>query len=259
MINKIKYFPEIDGLRAIAVLSVLIYHANISINGIKILSGGFLGVDVFFVISGYLITSILLKDYKENNKISISLFYERRIRRIFPALLFVIFFSFLFSWFLLPPLEKVDFYYSSLASISFISNFYFWYSGEIYGAIESQFKPLLHTWSLGVEEQFYIFFPVYLFIAIKFFKKFLLSTLIIFFSLSFIIANWGSLIYPDFNFFFSGTRVWEILIGVILAFIKKRKYNHKAIFDQKFNGYASFIGLIMIILPMLTFLNLEQP
>ena len=200
--SKIRYFPEIDGLRAIAVLSVLIYHANISINEIKIFSGGFLGVDVFFVISGYLITSILLKDYKENNKISIRFFYERRIRRIFPALLFVIFSCFLFSWFLLPPLEKVDFYYSSLASISFISNFYFWYSGEIYGAIESQFKPLLHTWSLGVEEQFYIFFPVYLFIAIKYFKKYLLFTLIIFFTFSFITANWGSLIYPDFNFFF---------------------------------------------------------
>ena len=89
--SKIRYFPEIDGLRAIAVLSVLIYHANISINEIKIFSGGFLGVDVFFVISGYLITSILLKDYKKNNKISIRFFYERRIRRIFPALLFVIF------------------------------------------------------------------------------------------------------------------------------------------------------------------------
>tara|TARA_A100001015_G_scaffold17508_1_gene20396 strand:+ start:8375 stop:10321 length:1947 start_codon:yes stop_codon:yes gene_type:complete len=256
--SKVRYFPEIDGLRAIAVISVLVYHANISINEIKIFSGGFLGVDIFFVISGFLITSILLKDYKENNKISIKYFYERRIRRIFPALIVVILISFFFSWLLLPPLEKLDFYYSSIASISFISNFYFWYSGEIYGAIESQFKPLLHTWSLGVEEQFYIFFPIYLFLTIKFFNRFLLVSLLIFLVLSFSIANWGSSNYPDFNFFFSGTRAWEILIGVILAFSKQKKYKQKFLFNKSVFGLLPYLGLIMIIIPMLTFLNPQK-
>jgi peptidoglycan/LPS O-acetylase OafA/YrhL len=255
---KIRYFPEIDGLRAIAVLSVIIYHANISINELRIFSGGFLGVDIFFVISGYLITSILLKNYKDKNKISIKSFYERRIRRIFPALLTVIFTSFIFSWFLLPPLEKIDFYYSSIASIGFVSNFYFWHSGEIYGAIGSQFKPLLHTWSLGVEEQFYIFFPVYLYLAFKFFKKFLLISLYIFLSLSFLFANWGSLIYPDFNFFFSGTRVWEILIGVILAFPNQSKFKPQSIIKKKLYDFLPYLGFVMIIFPMLTFLDPQK-
>ena len=129
---RIKYRPEIDGLRAIAVGAVIIYHAKLSIFGFKLFSGGFIGVDIFFVISGYLITTIILKELVTTGSFSFKYFYERRIRRILPALLFVMLVSLPFAWMYLLPSSFIDFSKSILYSLGFSSNFYFHYSGQIY-------------------------------------------------------------------------------------------------------------------------------
>ena len=155
---KLIYRPEIDGLRAIAVLSVIFYHAEFILFNQKILQGGF-GVDIFFVISGYLISSILLKEYYKDKKISLSNFYKRRIRRIIPALLIVTLFSSLLSFYFLLPESLIKFAKTIIFSISFLSNMFFWHSQTVYGAEESFLSPLLHTWSLSVRTILY-FLPL---------------------------------------------------------------------------------------------------
>ena len=169
---KFAYRPEIDGLRAIAVVAVIFYHAQLTIFGQQPFKGGFIGVDIFFVISGYLITSIILRELVVTGSISFKYFYERRIRRILPVLLFVMLASLPFAWMYLLPYDFVDFSKSVLYSLGFISNFYFHYSGQIYGATDGLFRPFLHSWSLSVEEQFYILFPIILLITFKYSKKY---------------------------------------------------------------------------------------
>jgi peptidoglycan/LPS O-acetylase OafA/YrhL len=141
----IKYRPEIDGLRAIAIVSVILYHAQITILGYQPFKGGFIGVDIFFVISGYLITSIILNELITTGTFSFKYFYERRVRRILPALLFVMLVSFPFAWLYLLPSSLIDFSKSILYSLGLISNFYFHYSGQVYGAEDTLYKPFLHT------------------------------------------------------------------------------------------------------------------
>ena len=136
----LKYRPEIDGLRAIAVLSVIIYHANIKIFGYRLLEGGFLGVDVFFVISGYLITSIILKEFKDTGKFSFLNFYERRIRRIIPALFFVILVSLPFAWFFILPSDYINFSKSIISSLGFLSNYFFYFSVQEYISVDSLYS-----------------------------------------------------------------------------------------------------------------------
>ena len=143
---KLTYRPEIDGLRAIAVGAVVLYHSQISIFGEKVFKGGFIGVDIFFVISGYLITSIILKELITTGSFSFKYFYERRIRRILPALLLVMLVSLPFAWMYFIPSSFIDFSKSILYSLGFSSNFYFHYSGQEYGAIDGLLKPFLHTW-----------------------------------------------------------------------------------------------------------------
>ena len=167
---KLTYRPEIDGLRAIAVGAVIIYHAQITILGHQIFKGGFIGVDIFFVISGYLITSIILKELVTTGSFSFKYFYQRRLRRILPILLFVILSSLPIAWMYLLPNSLVDFSKSALYSLGFSSNFYFHFSGLEY-AVDKLKNPLLHTWSLSVEEQYYIIFPVILLITFKYFKN----------------------------------------------------------------------------------------
>ena len=146
----IKYRPEIDGLRGIAVAAVIFYHAQITILGDQLFRGGFIGVDIFFVISGYLITSIILKELVTTGTFSFKHFYERRVRRILPALSFVMLASLPLAWLYLLPSSIIDFSKSILYSLGFSSNFYFHYSGAVYGAESGWLKPFLHTWSLSV-------------------------------------------------------------------------------------------------------------
>jgi peptidoglycan/LPS O-acetylase OafA/YrhL len=217
---KVIYRPEIDGLRAIAVGAVILYHAQVSILGYQPFQGGFIGVDIFFVISGYLITSIILKELITTGSFSFKYFYERRIRRILPALLFVMLVSLPFAWMYLIPSSFIDFSKSILYSLGLSSNFYFHYSGQQYGAIDGLFKPFLHTWSLSVEEQFYILFPVILLIIFKYFRKYLIHILILGFVISLGLADWGSRNHPSFNFYALPTRAWELLAGSILAYFE---------------------------------------
>ena len=217
---RITYRPEIDGLRSIAVGAVILYHAQITIFGWQTFKGGFIGVDIFFVISGYLITSIILKELVTTGSFSFKHFYERRIRRILPALLFVMLVSLPFAWMYLLPNSFIDFSKSILYSLGFSSNFYFHYSGQQYGAESGLLKPFLHTWSLSVEEQFYILFPIVLLITFKYFRKHLLTILVIGLIISLQMADWGSRNYPSASFYFLHTRMWELLAGSILAYFE---------------------------------------
>ena len=184
---KFKYRPEIDGLRAIAVLSVVIYHAGFQIpffeNSYFLLPGGFLGVDIFYVISGYLITFLIIE--RINNKtFTFKEFYERRARRLLPVLFFVILSCLIAGWIFMLPGQFADLAGSALSSLFFLSNFWF-YLTDSYFAEASSLKPLLHTWSLSIEEQFYLIFPpiIYLLIKKKFNKVNFIFILLILFSL----------------------------------------------------------------------------
>ena len=240
---KLSYRPEIDGLRAIAVGAVILYHAEISISGYRIFDGGFIGVDIFFVISGYLITSIILKELFLYGSFSFKNFYQRRIRRILPVLLFVILATLPIGWKFLMPHDLIDFSKSILYSLGFSSNFYFHITGQEY-AVWGLENPFLHTWSLSVEEQYYILFPIILLLAFKFFKKYLPYILIFGLIVSLGIAEYSSRNYPSASFYFLHTRMWELLAGSLLAFFEI-KNGHRAKVNS-FNLILPLIGLFLI-------------
>ena len=248
---KLTYRPEIDGLRAIAVGAVILYHAQITIFGYQPFKGGFIGVDIFFVISGYLITSIILKELLTTDSFSFLHFLERRVRRILPVLLLVILVSLPFSWIYLLPNSLVDFSKSILYSLGFSSNFYFHYSGQQYGAESGLLKPFLHTWSLSVEEQYYIFFPVILLIIFRYFRKYLIHSLILGFIISLGLSDWSSKNYPSVSFYFLHTRMWELLAGSILAYFEIT-LGHRSK-NKKLNLISPAIGLFLIIHSILYF------
>ena len=241
---KLTYRPEIDGLRAIAVGAVILYHAQITIFGYQPFKGGFIGVDIFFVISGYLITSIILKELIATGTFSFKYFYERRVRRILPALLVVMLASIPFAWNILLPNSFVDFSKSILYSLGFISNLYFHYSGQQYGDLSGLLKPFLHTWSLSVEEQFYILFPIVLLITFKYFRKNLIHILIVGFIISLVLADWGSKNYVSATFYFLHTRMWELLAGSILAYLEITLGHRNK--NQQLNLILPSVGLFLI-------------
>jgi peptidoglycan/LPS O-acetylase OafA/YrhL len=216
-----KYRSDIDGLRAIAVISVMLYHAGISTFG-----GGFIGVDIFFVISGYLITFILI-DEIENNKFKITTFYERRIRRIIPALLFMMIVSSAVFYFILLPDDLENFGQSIVATLAFSNNILLWMtSGYFESSID--LKPLAHTWSLGVEEQFYIITPIFLIVFYRILKyKGILIYLFSTFILSFIFCIFASSLWSDANFYLIFSRIWEIGAGSIAATATARSMRDK--------------------------------
>ena len=198
----LNYRPEIDGLRALAVISVIFYHTQLILFDNEIFKGGFIGVDIFFVISGYLISSIIFKELQLNGSFSFKNFYERRIRRILPALLVVMVFSFPLAWLYLLPRNFIEYSQSILYSLGFTSNFFFWSLGGNYEDTNSLLKPFLHTWSLSIEEQFYVIFPVIILFVYKFQKKYLISILILGFILSLFVSDFGSKHYLDLLFIF---------------------------------------------------------
>jgi peptidoglycan/LPS O-acetylase OafA/YrhL len=206
----VKYRPEIDGLRAIAVLTVMLYHA-----GFSFMSGGYLGVDIFFVISGFLITSIIRREVLNNN-FSITRFYERRIRRILPALYIVMAASLSASWFIQTPQQLIAQFESILSILLYVSNFYF-LSQNDYFASDAALSPLIHTWSLAVEEQFYVIFPVFLILIMKQkrvdIRLILAAACTISLGTTFFVDKYD----PNANFFFTTSRVWELGIGCLLA------------------------------------------
>ncbi len=211
-----KYRDEIDGLRAVAVLPVILFHGNVA--GF---SGGFVGVDIFFVISGYLITTILLNDLEEGT-FSILNFYERRARRILPALSCVILFCLPFAWIWMPPSQLEDFATSLVSVAFFVSNFFFW-QGSGYFDASAELKPMLHTWSLAVEEQYYIIFPPLLLAVWRLKTSWVLPFFIFGFLISLGLAQWLTASNPTASFYLPPTRFWEILVGSICAYILKRQ------------------------------------
>ena len=247
----IKYRPEIDGLRAIAVLAVILYHAEITIFNHQPFKGGFIGVDIFFVISGYLITSIILREIKFSGYFSFKKFYERRVRRILPVLLLVILVSLPLAWLYLLPLSFVDFSKSILSSLFFISNLFFNYSGQEYGLESGLLKPFLHTWSLSVEEQFYLIFPVIFFLIIKYFQKIFIQTIIVILLISLLSAHWTSENNSSISFYFLHTRIWEILAGSILAFYEIEKGERSS--NRILNKILPSIGFFLIIFNIIFF------
>lgn len=245
---KISYRPEIDGLRAISVFAVIFYHSEFYFFDHQLFKGGFLGVDIFFFISGYLITALLLKEIYTTKKLSIKEFYIRRARRILPALLFVIFFSLLFAYLILQNIPYVDFHKSIISSIFFYSNFLYHYSGNPYFTDATQLNPFLHTWSLSIEEQFYILFPFYLLIIFKYFKRYLLKILFFSFLISIIFAEYISNKHTSFNFYLLPSRGFELLLGSILFCLEgKKKLINISKSCKILNKISPTIGLFLII------------
>jgi peptidoglycan/LPS O-acetylase OafA/YrhL len=204
------YRPEIDGLRAIAVVPVILFHANLGI-----MPGGFVGVDVFFVISGYLITTILLNDLA-TRRFSIVNFYERRMRRIAPALLFVCVACLPFAAMWMLPPELKAFGKSLFHALLMVSNFELW-DDVSYFAAKNELKPLLHTWSLSVEEQFYLVFPVLLWALRGFERRTMFWIVAVLSALSFALTWPIGRIDPVANFYLPFTRLWELSAGSLLA------------------------------------------
>ena len=250
--NKSTYRAEIDGLRAFAVLSVVFFHAFPS--GFK---GGFIGVDVFFVISGFLITSHIFQSL-EKGQFSFIDFFSRRIRRIFPALILVMICSLAFGWFVLLSDEFNQLGKHVAGGAAFVSNFIF--AGEVgYFNTESEYKPMLHLWSLAVEEQFYIFWPLMLWVTWKMRQNLLLICL--FFMLSSFLINifWVNR-FPTEIFFWPFGRFWELLIGSVLAWLmlykanmfvangnKKNKSLIYILNNFSRNGITTFIGIFVLL------------
>jgi len=205
----LKYRPDIDGLRAVAVLSVLAFHI-----GLSRFRGGFVGVDVFFVISGYLISSIIFAEISAS-RFTVRGFYERRIRRIFPALVAMLAVVGAVTMVYLLPGELIDYAKSMLAATSSVSNIYFWWQSGYFSSPTS--KPLLHTWSLAVEEQFYILFPLFLLLVRRFFRQRLRAAVVLLFVGSFIASCLVVSRNPDTAFYMPYTRAWELLLGTLLS------------------------------------------
>lgn len=243
-----EYRREIDGLRAIAVLPVILFHA-----GADLFSGGFVGVDIFFVISGYLITTIILSE-KEKERFSIVTFYERRARRILPPLFFVMLVCTPFAWFVLMPPDLEDFFKSLTAVSLFGSNILFWRQSGYFEAA-AEMKPLLHTWSLAVEEQYYVFFPLFLILVWRYRKRWILSSIVILGVISLLLAQWGAYNKPTAAFFLLPTRAWELMIGASAAFFLLYGYSQKSLVRENIilSECLGIIGFVMICYAILVF------
>ncbi|MGB5209513.1 MAG: acyltransferase family protein [Gammaproteobacteria bacterium] len=236
----IKYRSDIDGLRAVAVLPIVLFHA-----GYEWISGGFIGVDIFFVISGYLISSIILNDVALG-RFSYARFYERRIRRIVPALLLVLLATLAAGYFVLLPAEYIDLAQSALAAAAFVPNVYFWATSSTYFGLDIAITPLLHTWSLGIEEQFYIAFPALAYLLASRCTRrvmvWILSSLLVFSLAANLLVVQAN---AKFAFYMIPTRAWELLAGVFLSLgvlpqIKKLSTA----------TVLSLLGAVLIVLPM---------
>ncbi|MEZ9821096.1 acyltransferase family protein [Shewanella sp. 10N.286.45.A1] len=245
-----KYRPEIEGLRAISVISVIFFHAEFSA-----FSGGFVGVDVFFVISGYLITTLILAEMKQET-FSLINFYERRARRLLPALFLVMLVSFCLAWLWMIPSDLKDFSESLIAVSTFSSNIYFWFESG-YWAAASEKMPLLHTWSLAVEEQYYIFFPLFLMLMWQSKQYWILYLFLFTAGASLLMAHWGAYHKPSATFYLLPTRLWEIAIGASIAFynLYRNTSNHGLATHKLIDEILGILGLFLISYAIFAFDN----
>lgn len=246
-----KYRSDIDGLRALACLAVVIYHAFP-----ESLRGGFTGVDIFFVISGFLISSILYRNlYNPNNpgRVNIVDFYVRRVKRILPALICVLLFVLTVGYFLLLPNEYQKIGKHVLGGSTYISNFILYFESGDYFNQDSNQKPLLHLWSLGVEEQFYLIFPLFLWLIYKL-KLSLFKSLVVFASISFVINIYSVLTnHGSYAFYMPWARFWELSLGSILAYMAMFKHNWDFKLQQTSgrlinSNLLSIVGVLLIVI-----------
>lgn len=231
-----RYRREVDGLRALAVLPVVLWHA-----GFKPFSGGFIGVDVFFVISGYLITSIIIEK-KGIGSFTFADFYERRARRILPALLAMILVSAALAWVCLLPQDMVFFTHSALTVLGFFSNVFFSHTTGYFG-VSSTLNPLIHTWSLAVEEQYYILFPILITPVWRLGPRAIRPLLGVMFIASLAAAQYFATANPQLNFYLLPTRGWEILAGAIIAVGPRERHDTSIELHQ----FWSILGIVLIV------------
>jgi peptidoglycan/LPS O-acetylase OafA/YrhL len=236
--HSISYRSDIDGLRALAILPVVLFHAFPNL-----LPGGFIGVDIFFVISGYLITSILLKDIQDGNY-SIKTFYARRVRRIFPALSVVLLFCLALGWVVLTAVEYRSLGKHAAGGAGFIANFMFWKEAGYFDAAGDT-KPLLHLWSLGIEEQFYIVWPLLLYFFAK--RSWNILSLILVVALfSFVLNIWQVGSNPSVAFYSPLSRSWELALGAFLAYQALHPLPAFTSIVERHRNLLSGLGLIMV-------------
>jgi len=235
----VKYRPEIDGLRAVSVIPVILFHASI-----PFFDGGFIGVDIFFVISGYLITSIILKEL-DAGTFSLSNFYERRARRILPALFTVIAITLPAAWVIMNPQLFAGFSKSMTATGLFASNFHFKETINYFLPI-AELSPLLHTWSLAIEEQFYVIFPLILMACWRFMRRAIPIILVLIFIGSLALAEQNGVSHPKSAFYLLQYRAWELTLGALcgLYILRYRPDNHKT--DGVFQEALPLLGLVLI-------------
>jgi peptidoglycan/LPS O-acetylase OafA/YrhL len=236
--SHLRYRAEIDGLRAVAVLAVLFFHAGIGF------PGGYVGVDVFFVISGYLITGLILKEL-DSGQFQILSFWERRMRRILPALVLVVAATLIGGWFLFTPQGFKELGQSVVAQAMLASNFYFWFKswiGSGYFERPMELKPLLHTWSLAVEEQFYLIFPLLLIWCKRCSRTTLQQTVFWLGCASFGLSVYCSYFHRSVNFYLLPTRAWELLTGSFVAAIPARRMSPRWVAEALSWGGLLAIG-----------------
>ena len=238
----IKYRPEIDGLRCVAVLPVILFHA-----GIGLFSGGYVGVDVFFVISGFLITGIIARELEQGD-FSVINFYERRARRILPALFFVLGITTVAAVCILLPYELANYGKNQVGVILFVSNVLLWMDVN-YFAGAAELNPLLHTWSLAVEEQFYIIFPLVLVILWRWRMAAVWTALVLGLIGSLMLADILSTRSQAANFYLLPTRAWELLIGALLALWVRRYKQPSGLVAEG----LGLVGLAAIMLSVIIF------
>ncbi len=240
--------PEVDGLRALAVLPVILFHA-----GFSAFSGGYVGVDVFFVISGFLITSIIVNEQRAG-RFSIVGFYERRARRILPALFVVMAVCLPAAWLLMLPAEAAAFGRSLVAVSLFGSNVLFWRSSG-YFDLAAEEKPLLHTWSLGVEEQFYIVFPLLLAACWRLGPRRLAGLLLVLAGLSLAASQWALERYALASFFLAPTRAWELLAGALVALgcDQALRFRPVAGWPAWLQDLLALAGLVLVLAPVFVY------
>lgn len=234
-----------DGLRAVAVIPVILFHA-----GIAPFAGGYVGVDVFFVISGYLITSIIWNEIK-SGQFSLSRFYERRARRILPPLYLVLILTVPFAWLWMMPGMYKDYSEGLIGVITFVSNVVFWLQTGYFAPVAEE-NVLLHTWSLSVEEQFYLIFPIFLLIFSVRSRFWLIITLSFGCIISLAFAEYSSYINPTSNFYLLPSRAWELGIGALVAFIRAPPL------IPAIKSTLAAIGILLII-GSIVFLNENTP
>ena len=228
---------QIQGLRALAALLVTIFHA-------RLMPGGFIGVDIFYVISGYLITGLIIREIDKTGRLDLNLFYQRRIKRLLPTSVFVLFVTALVGMFVLPPITRDALGRDLFAAAAYISNYLFaWWQND-YQNLNATPSPFIHYWSLAVEEQFYVVWPIFILFLSRYGKKVILNGVAIVTALSLLLSIYQTQTSPIWAFYSLPTRAWELGVGALLLFIPEKYLR---------NRYFPWLGVIGIAIASINF------